>query len=80
MIPRLMEAKPELLLTDDGSNFDPFLAWEVTMANDKPCRHGERSSPKRCSGFTGRGEALAVDNNGRFDLETALRYSEALAP
>jgi L-alanine-DL-glutamate epimerase-like enolase superfamily enzyme len=28
----------------------------------------------------GRGEALAVDANGRFDLETALRYAEALAP
>jgi L-alanine-DL-glutamate epimerase-like enolase superfamily enzyme len=28
----------------------------------------------------GRGEALAVDANGRFDLPTALRYGEALAP
>jgi L-alanine-DL-glutamate epimerase-like enolase superfamily enzyme len=28
----------------------------------------------------GRGEALAVDANGRFDQETALRYAEALAP
>ncbi len=28
----------------------------------------------------GRGDALAVDANGRFDLPTALRYAEALAP
>jgi L-alanine-DL-glutamate epimerase-like enolase superfamily enzyme len=28
----------------------------------------------------GRGEALAVDANGRFDQTTALRYAEALAP
>ncbi len=28
----------------------------------------------------GSGSRLAVDANGRFDLETALRYSEALAP
>jgi L-alanine-DL-glutamate epimerase-like enolase superfamily enzyme len=28
----------------------------------------------------GRGEALAVDANGRFDRATALRYAEALAP
>jgi L-alanine-DL-glutamate epimerase-like enolase superfamily enzyme len=27
-----------------------------------------------------RGEQLAVDANGRFDLDTALRYAEALAP
>jgi D(-)-tartrate dehydratase len=29
---------------------------------------------------TGRGEALAVDANGRFDLSTALDYGKALAP
>ncbi|HUP19146.1 MAG TPA: enolase C-terminal domain-like protein, partial [Gemmatimonadota bacterium] len=28
----------------------------------------------------GRGEALAVDANGRFDRDTALRYADALAP
>jgi L-alanine-DL-glutamate epimerase-like enolase superfamily enzyme len=28
----------------------------------------------------GSGQALAVDANGRFDLETALHYAEALAP
>jgi L-alanine-DL-glutamate epimerase-like enolase superfamily enzyme len=29
---------------------------------------------------TGSGRALAVDANGRFDLETAIAYAEALAP
>ena len=29
---------------------------------------------------TGAGQKLAVDANGRFDLETAIRYAEALAP
>jgi L-alanine-DL-glutamate epimerase-like enolase superfamily enzyme len=28
----------------------------------------------------GKGEALAVDVNGRFDLDTAIEYAEALAP
>ncbi|HEY6336177.1 MAG TPA: mandelate racemase/muconate lactonizing enzyme family protein [Alphaproteobacteria bacterium] len=28
----------------------------------------------------GRGEALAVDVNGRFDLDTAIEYADALAP
>src|SRR3546814_17358452 len=28
----------------------------------------------------GEGKYLAVDANGRFDLETAIRYAEALAP
>jgi L-alanine-DL-glutamate epimerase-like enolase superfamily enzyme len=30
--------------------------------------------------LVGKGEALAVDANGRFDSKTALRYAEALAP
>ncbi len=30
--------------------------------------------------IAGRGEALAVDANGRFDLDTAMTYSDALAP
>ena len=29
---------------------------------------------------TGKGSALAVDANGRFDLETAIAYGEAMAP
>src|SRR3546814_3611948 len=28
----------------------------------------------------GEGKYLAVDANGRFDLETAIRYAEAMAP
>jgi D(-)-tartrate dehydratase len=30
--------------------------------------------------IVGHGQALAVDANGRFDMEAALRYSEALSP
>ena len=43
VIPRLMEAQPEDLLTDDGSNLDPFKAWDIMMKNEKPGGHGERS-------------------------------------
>ncbi len=43
IIPRLLAANPENLLTDDGSNLCPFKAQQVMMANEKPGGHGERS-------------------------------------
>ncbi len=165
LIPRLLAAPPEALVTEDGRNFDPFRAWQVMMANEKPGGHGERSVAvgtidmalwdlaakiedkplyrlladrfrggeaddtvfvyaaggyyypgkdlaalqeemrgylrlgydtvkMKIGGATleedqqrieavlkvvGRGEALAVDANGRFDAEKALQYAEALA-
>ncbi len=42
-LPRLAEAKPESLLTDDGGNLDPFRIWATMMSNEKPGGHGERS-------------------------------------
>ncbi|MCY4146415.1 MAG: mandelate racemase/muconate lactonizing enzyme family protein [Chloroflexi bacterium] len=42
-IPRLLNAPPDALLTDDGDNFDPAKAWDIMMANEKPGGHGERS-------------------------------------
>jgi len=42
LIPRLLAAPPEALLTEDGRNFDPFRAWQIAMANEKPGGHGER--------------------------------------
>jgi D(-)-tartrate dehydratase len=166
IIPRLLNAQPEALITDDGENFDPFKAWQIMMTNEKPGGHGERSvavgtldmafwdlvakiedkplyrlladrfrggvaddevyvyaaggyyySSKNLKALqdemrgyldlgydtvkmkiggadldedlrrieavlklVDKGEALAVDANGRFDLQTALRYAEALAP
>ena len=41
--PRLREAKPESLLNDCATNFDPDLVWSVLMQNEKPAGHGERS-------------------------------------
>ncbi|HUG80425.1 MAG TPA: enolase C-terminal domain-like protein [Bryobacterales bacterium] len=43
LIPRLSRCAPEALLNGDGSNFDPFKAWDAMMANEKPGGHGERS-------------------------------------
>src|SRR4051812_10488495 len=43
IIPRLLDAAPESLLTDDGTNIDPAKAWDVMMRNEKPGGHGERS-------------------------------------
>jgi D(-)-tartrate dehydratase len=40
--PRLMQASSSSLLNADGSNFDPFRAWEVMMKGEKPGGHGER--------------------------------------
>ncbi len=42
-IPRVMEAAPAALLTEDGSNLDPHRIWDLMMANEKPGGHGERS-------------------------------------
>lgn len=43
LFPRLLDAEPPALLSDDGGNFDPFKAWQVMLANEKPGGHGERS-------------------------------------
>jgi len=43
IIPRLLSAPAEGLLTDDGANLDPFRCWETMMTNEKPGGHGERS-------------------------------------
>ena len=165
-IPRLREADPHCLLTDDGENLDPHRIWAALMTGEKPGGHGERSvavgvldmavwdaaakiagkplwrlladryrngeadarvwvyaaggyyQPGKdlaalqdemrsylAMGYTtvkmkiggaplaedlrrieavldvvGEGKHLAVDANGRFDLDTALAYAEALAP
>ncbi|KZD06341.1 mandelate racemase/muconate lactonizing enzyme family protein [Oceanibaculum pacificum] len=42
-LPRLREAKPDSLITDDGTNLDPFKIWSTMMQNEKPGGHGERS-------------------------------------
>ncbi len=42
-IPRLNEADPTSLLTDDQSNLDPHRIWSVLMTGEKPGGHGERS-------------------------------------
>jgi D(-)-tartrate dehydratase len=40
---RILEAPPESLLDDAGSNLDPHRIWTALMANEKPGGHGERS-------------------------------------
>lgn len=41
--PRLLEAKPDTLLDDAGTNLDPDRVWAAMMNNEKPGGHGERS-------------------------------------
>ena len=41
---------------------------------------GDRERIEAALEVAGEGKALAVDANGRFDLDTALRYSEMMAP
>lgn len=43
ILPRLLAARPEELLNDAGTSFDPVRAWRVMMSNEKPGGHGERS-------------------------------------
>jgi L-alanine-DL-glutamate epimerase-like enolase superfamily enzyme len=40
--PRLLRAETASILTDDGTNLDPFRAWDAMMAGEKPGGHGER--------------------------------------
>ena len=42
-IPRIMEADPKDLQSDQGDNLDPFKIWSTMMTNEKPGGHGERS-------------------------------------
>jgi D(-)-tartrate dehydratase len=42
-LPRLREADPAALLTDDRTNIDPHRCWQVMMTGEKPGGHGERS-------------------------------------
>lgn len=40
--PRLLNATDAALANDAGTNLDPFRAWAVMMAGEKPGGHGER--------------------------------------
>ncbi len=40
---RILEANPESLVSDDGTNLDPHKIWAAMMRNEKPGGHGERS-------------------------------------
>ncbi|MGH2402583.1 MAG: mandelate racemase/muconate lactonizing enzyme family protein [Candidatus Limnocylindria bacterium] len=41
--PRILEAAPDGLLDDSGTNLDPHRIWAVMFRNEKPGGHGERS-------------------------------------
>src|SRR5919199_1770375 len=41
--PRILEAPPESLLDDAGTNLDPHRVWAAMFRNEKPGGHGERS-------------------------------------
>lgn len=42
-IPRILDAAPGSLLSDDEKNLDPHKIWAVMMTGEKPGGHGERS-------------------------------------
>jgi len=42
-IPRVLEADPKSLVSDDGTNLDPHRVWACMFTNEKPGGHGERS-------------------------------------
>ena len=43
IIPRLLRADPDSLLSNDGTNIDPEKAWQAMMTNEKPGGHGDRA-------------------------------------
>ena len=42
-IPRILEAAPDSLLDEAGTNIDPHKVWATMFNNEKPGGHGERS-------------------------------------
>lgn len=42
-IPRLLNAEPQDLIDEAGTNLDPQRAWQIMMTGEKPGGHGERS-------------------------------------
>ena len=42
-LPRILEAPPESLVNEAGTNLDPHKIWARMMTNEKPGGHGERS-------------------------------------
>jgi L-alanine-DL-glutamate epimerase-like enolase superfamily enzyme len=42
-IPRVLEADPASLASEDGANLDPHKVWARLFTNEKPGGHGERS-------------------------------------
>ncbi|MEN9712597.1 MAG: hypothetical protein RLY90_858 [Pseudomonadota bacterium] len=42
-LPRILEASPQSLLNETGTNLDPHKIWACMMTNEKPGGHGERS-------------------------------------
>jgi L-alanine-DL-glutamate epimerase-like enolase superfamily enzyme len=42
-IPRILEADPKSLVSEDGGNLDPHKVWNCMYTNEKPGGHGERS-------------------------------------
>jgi D(-)-tartrate dehydratase len=40
--PRLLAAREADLVDQSGTNLDPFRAWGLMMAGEKPGGHGER--------------------------------------
>lgn len=43
LIPRILAAKPEDYVTEDGKNLDPFKLWKIMLTNEKPGGHGDRA-------------------------------------
>ena len=43
MIPKMMNAKPEEIYEDDGSNIDPMKVHKLLKSNEKPGGHGDRA-------------------------------------
>ena len=43
MIPKIMNARPEEIYTDDGENLDPFKINALLKSNEKPGGHGDRA-------------------------------------
>ncbi len=43
LIPRILNADPDRLMSADGQQLDPRAVWQIVMSNEKPGGHGDRA-------------------------------------
>ena len=74
--PRIMDAPPNKLLNEAGTNLDPHRIWSAMFRNEKPGGHGERSVAIGTIDMAVWDAVAKIEGRPLFDL-LAERYGDA---